>query len=174
MSEPGLVDLGHRPELSGPVARQAASVLRLAARVLGDVPAADARDAVSAVRCFARAPTSAHYLAAVRVLRHTERRHKLHALGHAVGHRRTEEGLDVLARGAELAPELVDALRALPVDARNRRRLVLIAEMLTAHRLIEARASGAERELRQALGPLPRPTPGERRRQRAAVPARRK
>lgn len=159
---------------STPVVRLAASVLRLGARVFGDVPAPDARSAAAAVRCFAGAPTPAHYLAAMRVLRHTQRQHKLHALGHAVRHRRTEEGLDVLARAAALAPELVDALRALPADARNRRRLMLIAEMLTAYRLIEARASGAQRELQRALGPPPRSTTaGERRRQARAGSARR-
>lgn len=161
------------PMLTGPVARQAASVLRLAARVLGDVPPADARAAVSAVRCFATAPTSGNYLAAVRVLRHTERRHKLHALGRAVGHRRTEEGLDVLARGADLGLELVESLRALPADARNRRRLTLIAEMLTAYRLLEARASGSQRDLRRALGPLPRAATAERRAKRRSAVARR-
>jgi hypothetical protein len=154
--------LGVGTTASAPVVRQAASVLRLAARVFGDVPAADARPAAAAVRCFASAPTPAHYLAAMRALRHSVR------------HRRTEEGLDVLARAAELAPELVDALHALPADARNRRRLVLIAEMLTAYRLIEARATGAQRELRRALGPPPRSTTaGERRRQRRAGWARR-
>jgi len=156
------------PALAGPVARQAASVLRLAARVLGDVPAAGARDAVSAVRCFAAAPTPANYLAAVRVLRHAERRHKLNALGRAVGPRRTEEGLEILARGTDLDPALLEALRALPPDARNRRRLTLIAEMLTAYRLLEARATGGQRELRRALGPLPRPATGERRARRRA------
>jgi hypothetical protein len=166
--------LGVGTTASAPVVRQAASVLRLAARVFGDVPAADARPAAAAVRCFASAPTPAHYLAAMRALRHTEQQHKLQALGHSVRHRRTEEGLDVLARAAELAPELVDALHALPADARNRRRLVLIAEMLTAYRLIEARATGAQRELRRALGPPPRSTTaGERRRQRRAGWARR-
>jgi hypothetical protein len=144
------------PELTAPATRQVVSVLRLASRVLGEVPAADARDALLAVRCFARSPTSAHYLAAVRVLRQSERRHKLSALGRAVRHRRTEEGLDLLARATELEPELVDALRALPPDARNRRRLTCIAELVTAQRLIEARASSALRDLQRALGPLPR------------------
>lgn len=174
MSQPQRAELADSPPPSAPVVRQAASVLRLAARVLGDVPAADARPAAVAVRCFAGAPTPAHYLAAMRVLRHTEQQHKLHVLGHSVRHRRTEEGLDVLARAGQLGPELVDALRALPADARNRRRLMLIAEMLTAYRLIEARASGAQRELQRALGPPPRTTvAGERRRQRRAGLARR-
>jgi len=166
MSEPAVAGRAVTGALAGPVARQAAAVLRLAARVLGDVAATEARAALSAVRCFAAAPTSGNYLAAVRVLRHTDRRHKLHALGRAVGQRRTEEGLDVLARGAALSPELVDALRALPADARNRRRLTLIAEMLTAYHLLEARATGGQRELRRALGPLPRPATGERRAKR--------
>ena len=163
MNEPAVAG---DPELGGPLGRQAAALLRLAARVLGDVPPAEVLDGISAVRTFAAQPTSARYLVAVRVLRHAERRHKLDALGRAARHRRTEQGLDVLARGAELAPELADALRALPPDARNRRRLTLIADMLTAHRLIEARASGALQDLQRALGPVPRPVTSERRRPR--------
>ena len=161
------------PALVGPAARQAAAMLRLASRVLGDLPAVEARAAVSAVRGFIHAPTPAHYLAAVRALREAERHGKLNALGRTVHHRRTEEGLDILARSASLAPELLGALSALPPDARNRRRLILLAEMLTAHRLIDARATGAQRELRRALGPLPRPSTGGRRPRTRARAARR-
>ena len=50
----------------------------------------------------------------------------------------------------------MDALRALPADARNGRRLAIISDLLAAHRLIDARASGALRELKRALGPVPR------------------
>ncbi len=142
----------------------AAPLLRLAARVLTDVPPADARAAAAAVRAFACAPTPARYLAATLGLRDADRRHKLAALGRAVGPRRTDHGLDVLARGASLAPALQAALRALPPDARNGRRLTLIAELLAAHELIEARAAGGLRELQEALGPVPGPTAGERRR----------
>ncbi len=146
------------------VDRLAGPLLRLAARVLGAVPPAEARDAVRALRAFTDGPSPVHYLAARRVLRQVERRHKLGALGRLSNHRRTEQGLDVLARGAGLAPELVDALRALPPDPRNGRRLTLISDLLAAHRLIQARTSGALLELRQALGPLPPPAATERRR----------
>jgi len=169
-NDPATNDPSTNDPATGPTARLAASVLRLAAGVLGDVPATSARDAVLAVRCFADAPTSGNYLAAVRLLRHVQRRHKLQALGRAVGPRRTEEGLDLLGRGTDLAPELLEALRALPPDARNRRRLTLIAEMLTAYRLLEERATGGQRELRRALGPLPRAAAGERRARRRAGP----
>jgi hypothetical protein len=146
--------------------RLSASLLRLASRVLRDVAPAEALEAVGAVRAFADGPSPARYLAATRVLRHAERRHKLTALGRLLGHRRTEQSLDLLARGTALAPALTHALRALPHDARNGRRLTLISELLAACRAIEARTSGALRELRRSLGPLPSPTIAERRRQR--------
>jgi hypothetical protein len=146
--------------------RLSASLLRLASRVLNDVPPAEARQAVGAVRAFVEGPSPGRYLAATRVLRHAERRHKLSALGRTLGHRRTEQSLDLLARGAALAPELMQALRALPADARNGRRLTLISEMLAACRLIEARTSGALLQLRRSLGPLPLPTTTDRRRKR--------
>jgi hypothetical protein len=142
----------------------AAPLLRLAARVLTDVPPADARPAAAAVRAFAGAPSPARYLAATRALRDADRRHKLGALGRAVGPRRADHGLDVLSRGAALGPALQAALRALPPDARNGRRLTLIAELIAAHELIEARADGGLRELQAALGPLPEPKGAERRR----------
>jgi hypothetical protein len=144
--------------------RLSAPLWRLASRVLGGAPAAEALEAAAAVRSFTEGPTPARYLTATRLLRHAERRHKLGALGRLAGHRRTEQSLDLLARDRTLAPELVNALRALPPDARNGRRLTLISEMLAAYRELDARTSGALRELRQSLGPLPSPTGTERRR----------
>ena len=141
--------------VSEPSARLAAPLLLLAARVLGDVPPSLATEAVAAVRAFTCAPTPARYLAATRALRTAQRRHKLSLLSCAGGERRIEQGLEPLAR-AGLAPELLDALRALPPDARNGRRLAIISELLTAHRLILARAAEGHRELLQALGPMRR------------------
>lgn len=146
--------------------RLSAPLWRLASRVLSDVSPAEALEAVVAMRAFAAGPSPARYLAATRLLRHAERRHKLGALGHLVGHRRTEQGLDLLARTSALAPDLMQLLRALPPDARNGRRLALISELLAAHRLIDARTSGALYELRRSLGPLPSPTTADRRRKR--------
>ena len=144
--------------------RLSAPLLRLASRVLRELRPAEALEAVGAVRAFTDGPTPARYLAATRVLRHAERRHKLGALGRLVSQRRTEQGLDLLGRDTALAPELLQALRALPDDARNGRRLTLISDMLAAYRLIDARTSGALFELHRALGPLPSPTAAERRR----------
>lgn len=146
--------------------RLSASLLRLASRVLSEVSPAEALEAVGAVRAFAEGPSPALYLTATRLLRHAERRHKVGALGRLLGHRRTEQSLDLLARGTVLAPELVLALRALPLDPRNGRRLTLISEMLLVHRLIEARTSGALLELQRSLGPLPSPPTTQRRRNR--------
>jgi hypothetical protein len=144
--------------------RLSAPLLRLASRVLSEVRPTETLEARGAVRAFTDGPSPARYLAATRLLRHAERRHKLGALGRLVGHRRTEACLDLLARGTALAPELLHALHALPPDARNGRRLTLISDLLAAHRLIDARTSGALFELRRSLGPLPAPTAAERRR----------
>jgi hypothetical protein len=144
--------------------RLSAPLLRLASRVLGDVPPADALEAVGAVRAFTDGPTPARFMAATRLLRHAERRHKLGALGRLSGQRRAEQGLDLLARDTTLAPELVNALRALPPDPRNGRRLTLLSEMLAAYRVLDARTSDALLELRQLLGPLPASAAAERRR----------
>ncbi len=147
--------------------RLAGPLLRLASRVLGAAPPSHAGEAVCALRAFADAPSPVRYLTAVRALRRVERRHKLAALGRRA-HRRTEQSLDLLAQGSGLAPELVEALRALPPDPRNGRRLTLISETLAAYQMIEARTSGALLELRQLLGPLPAPASAERRRKSRA------
>jgi hypothetical protein len=153
--------------------RLAAPLWRLASRVLGDLAAGEVPAPLAAVRAFTDAPSPARYLAATRVLREAERRHKLGVLGHVMGDRRKERGLEVLTRVAGVPPELLEALRALPVDPRNGRRLAIISELLTAHRLLEARAAGALREHRQALGPVsPSSALVERRQRRRAAAAR--
>jgi hypothetical protein len=143
--------------------RLSTPLLRLASRVLSDAPPAESLEAVGALRAFTDCPTPARYLTATRLLRHAERRHKLGALGRLAGHRRTEQSLDRLARDPTLAPELIHALRALPPDPRNGRRLTLISDMLAAYRVLDARTSGALFELRRSLGPLPSPTGTDRR-----------
>ena len=145
--------------------RLAAPLLRLAERVLAHLPREDAAPAREALRAFTTAPSPAGYLAAARVLRASERRHKLQLLGRAQGARRTEDGLGALAR-AGLAPELLDALRVIPSDARNGRRFAVIADLLAAYRLVEARATEAHRELQQGLGPVPIRRGGFERRRR--------
>lgn len=147
--------------------RLAAPLLRLASRVLSAVPPAEARPAVSALRTFTDRPSPVRFLAAARLLHHVERSYKLSALGRRAD-RRTEQSLDSLAQGTALAPELVEALRALPADARNGRRLALMSELLAAYESIDARTSGALLELRQLLGPLPPPAAAERRRKSRA------
>ena len=89
---------------------------------------------------------------------------KVRALGRLVGLRRTEQSLDLVARGTALAPEVLQALRALPPDAQNGRRLTLISDMLDAYHSIDARTLVALLELRRSLGPLPLLTAAERRR----------
>jgi hypothetical protein len=131
-------------------------LLRLAERVLAAVPRDEAHEALDAVRVFASAPAPDRYLTAVRLLRAVERRHKVAALGRALGAQRAQQGLDSLAR-AGVAPELVDALRALPADARNGRRLAVISDLIETYRLINVRAAAARRALYLTLGPNKRP-----------------
>ena len=153
--------------------RLAAPLVQLAGRVLGELPPGDATVALAAVRAFTLAPSPARYLTATRVLRAAERRHKLGALGRVMGDRRKDHGLELLARAADFPPELLDALRALPADPRNGRRLAVIADLLTAHRLIDARAWGALRELHQTLGPVSRGNAAlDRRQKRRGEPPR--
>jgi hypothetical protein len=146
-----------------PGAALAAPLLRLAERVLSTVARAELPEALGALRAFTDEPSPARYLAATRALRAAERRHKLGLLGRALGARRAELGIDGLAR-AGLALELVEALRALPPDARNGRRLAMVADLLETYRLVDARAAEAQRALRRALGPIPQRRLAERRR----------
>ena len=138
-----------------------APLLRLAERVLSTLPRAELPEALAALRAFSDEPLPAQYLAATRALRAAERRHKLARLGRALGTRQAELEMDGLAR-AGLAPELLEALRALPPDARNGRRLAIVAGLLETYRLVDARAAGAQRELHRTLGPTPRRRPDRR------------
>jgi hypothetical protein len=131
----------------------AAPLLRLAERVLSTVARGELPEVLAALRSFTDEPSPAHYLAATRALHAGERRQKLALLGRARGARSEDLGLDGLAR-AGLAADLVDALRALPPDARNGRRLTIIGDLLETHRLIHTRAAEAQRALRLALGPI--------------------
>jgi len=147
-------------------ARLAPPLLELATRVLGELPPATAALPLGAVRAFAAAPSPARYLAACRALFAAARAHRRGLLGGgSAGARSAQEGLDRLARAAELPHDLLAALRGLPADRRTGRRLAMLADLLTAHQLVAARASEAREALQQALGPLAsRATPAERRR----------
>jgi hypothetical protein len=140
-----------------------APLLRLAERVLKTLARAELPEALAALQAFTDEPSPARYLAATRAFRAGERRHKMGLLGRALGARRAELGMDGLAR-AGLAPELVEALRALPPDARNGRRLAILADLLETYRLVDARAAEAQRALHLTLGPVPLRLRAERRR----------
>ena len=144
----------------------AAPLLRLAERALSTLARAELPEALAALRAFTEAPSPAHYLAATRALRAGERRQKLALLGRARGARSEALGLEGLAR-AGLAAELVEALRALPADARNGRRLSIVGDLLETYRLIDTRAAEATRALHLTLGPIrPHRRPERRRRPR--------
>ena len=141
----------------------AAPLLGLAERVFAKLARAELGEALAALRAFTDERTPARYLEATRALRTAERRQKLALLGGALGARRAQLGMEGLVR-AGLSPELVEALRALPPDPRNGRRLAIVGDLLEAYRLVAARAAEAQRELRLTLGPLPQRRRTERRR----------
>jgi hypothetical protein len=144
----------------------AAPLLRLAERVLSTLARGELPEVLAGLRAFTDEPSPAHYLAATRALRAGERRQKLALLGRARSARSEDLGMDGLAR-AGLAAELVEALRALPPDARNGRRLAIVGDLLETYRLIHTRAAEAEHALRLALGPIrPRRHPDRRARPR--------
>lgn len=150
--------------------RLAAPLLELAWRVFGEVPPLLVRDAAEAVRAFAAAPSPAGYLTATRLLRAAEREHRLALIGRAAAPRRAGDGLARLDRIAELPAELRDVFAALPKDARTGRRLTLLADLITARRLLAECASEVLGELRRSRPRRrARPAPAEprdRRRQR--------
>jgi hypothetical protein len=140
----------------------AAPLLRLAERVLSTLARGELPEALAALRAFTDEPSPAHYLAATRALHAGERRQKLTLLGRGRRTRSEDLSMDGLAR-AGLAPDLVEALRALPPDARNGRRLAILGDLLETYRLIQTRAAEADRALRLALGPIrPRRHPDRR------------
>jgi hypothetical protein len=150
---------------AGGGARLASPLLGLATRILGELRPATAAIPLGAVRAFVATPSPARYLAACRALHAAARTHRLGLLGGgSAGARSAHEGLDRLARAAELPHELLVALRGLPADRRTGRRLAMLADLITAHQLVAARASEAREALQQALGPASRATPSERRR----------
>jgi hypothetical protein len=145
--------------------RLAAPLLGLATRVLGELPPATAVIPLGAVRAFAAAPSPARYLAACRALHTAARTHRLGLLGGGfAGARAAQQGIDRLARAAELPDGLLEALRGLPADRRTGRRLAMLADLITAHELVAARANEALEALQQALGPASRAAPSESRR----------
>lgn len=136
--------------------RLASPLLELAWRVLGEVPPPLARHAAEAVRAFGTAPSPARYLVATRLLRAAEREHRLALLGRTAASRRAGDGLARLDRTAELPAEVRDLFAALPKDARTGRRLTLLADLITARRLLTACASKVLGELRRSLRPVRR------------------
>jgi hypothetical protein len=141
----------------------ASPLLRLAQRVLSALPPAEATEPLAALRAFTAEPSPARYLTATRALRAGERRHKLNLLGRALGARRAALAMDGLER-AHLPADLVEALRALPPDARNGRRLSIVADLLETYRLVEARAAESRLAHHRTLGPVPTLRRAERRR----------
>jgi hypothetical protein len=140
----------------------AAPLLRLAERVFSVLPRAELPEPLAALRAFTDEPSPARYLAATRAMRAGERRYRLGLLGRAVGARRAELAMEGLAR-AGLPQDLVEALRALPPDARNGRRLTIVADLLETYRVVSARAAEAQRDLHRTLGPVPPRRRAERR-----------
>lgn len=151
-------------------ARLGAPLLELAARILPELPAELAGSGAAAVRAFVDAPSPAAFLAATRALHDARRAYKLAALGRTAGPRRTERGVALLARVAEIPPAVLEALASLPADARNGRRLQVIAELFGLFRVLTARAEAGLRHLQASLGAPPLPPLSSKRRRARATP----
>ena len=147
--------------------RLAGPLRRLATRTANAVAAEDLTPAVNALRTFVQRPSPANFLAATRCLRAAARHQKLARLTSVAAPRRSAEHLAVIARAAGLSPEQQQLLSRLPPDAGTYRRFAVIAQLLTAHRLLSASAEATHQDLQDHLGqPTPRTVSSERRRRR--------
>lgn len=133
-------------------ARLAAPLRRLATAAARARQADGLSPAVDALRAFIDRPSPANYLAATRCLRAAVRQQKLARLTSAAAPRRAAEHLSVIVETAELPAELRELLSKLPADARTNHRFAVIAQLLTAHRLLAAHAEAAQQDLRDYLG----------------------
>lgn len=148
-------------------ARLAAPLRRLTARTAQVVAADGLSPALGALRAFVDSPSPASFLAATRCLRAAVRQQKLDRLTGVAAPRRTAEHLALIVEAAGLPAELRDLLARLPGDARTNRRFAVIAQLLTAHRLLAASAEATQQDLQEHLGPpAPRAAASERRRRR--------
>ena len=154
---------------SGPLgaARLAAPLRRLATQAAGTGEGEGLAPALDALRAFIDRPSPANYLAATRCLRAAARQHKLTRLSAVAAPRRAAQHLAVIIEIARVPAELRELLERLPADARTKDRFAVIAELLTAHRLLAAHAEAAQQDLREYLGkPAPRALAAGRRRGR--------
>jgi len=148
-------------------ARFAAALRGLAARTAHAVPAEELTPAVDALRAFVQLPSPAHFLAATRCLRAAVRERKLARLASVGAPRRAAQHLGVIAELAGLPADLQQLLARLPGDARTNRRFAVIAQLLTAHRLLAASAEATQQDLQDHLGqPAPARAPSAERRRR--------
>jgi len=151
----------------GEASRLAAPLRRLAARTADTVRPDGLAPALEALRAFVDRPSPGNYLVATRCLRAAVRQQKLAHLSGVAASRRAAEHLAVIVEAAGLPPDLQRSLAALPADARTNRRFAVIAQLLTAHRLLSASAEATQQDLQEHLGqPAPRHVPVERRRRR--------
>ena len=152
-------------EASG--ARLVAPLRRLAARAASTRQPEGLTTAVDALRAFIDRPSPANYLASARTLRAAVRQQKLARLTSVAAPRRTAEHLGVIVEVGGLPAELHQLLSRLPADAATTRRFAVIAQLLTAQRLLASCAEATQQDLQEHLGqPAPRAPSIERRRKR--------
>jgi len=148
-------------------ARLVPPLRRLAARSIAAGQPDGLSPAVDALRAFIDRPSPGNYLAAARTLRAAVRQQKLARLTSVAAPRRTAAHLTVIVDSAGLPADLHQLLSTLPADAGTSRRFAVIAQLLTAHRLLSAGAEATQQDLQDHLGqPAPRALSVERRRKR--------
>jgi hypothetical protein len=149
------------------VPRLTAPLRRLVARAASARRPEGLAPAVDALRAFIDRPSPGNFLAATRCLRAAARQQKLARLTGVAAPRLAAEHLGVIVEAAGLPAELRALLATLPTDAGTTRRFAVIAQLLTAHRLLAAHAEAAQHALQEHLGqPVTRAPSVERRRGR--------
>ena len=147
--------------------RLAPTLRRLATRTTRAVSGEGLVSAVAPLRAFVQHPSPANFLVATRSLRAAVRQQKLARLASVAAPRRAAQHLSAIVELAGLPAEHHALLATLPGDAATTRRFAVIAQLLTAHRLLSASAEATQQDLQDHLGqPAPRVLAAERRRRR--------
>jgi hypothetical protein len=145
--------------------RLAAPLHRLATRTTRAVSAEGLVPAAAALRVFVQHSSPTNFLVATRSLRAAVRQQKLARLASVAAPRRAAEHLSAIGELAGLSAEQHALLATLPANAATTRRFAVIAQLLTAHRLLSASAEATQQDLQEHLGqPAPRASSAGRRR----------
>jgi hypothetical protein len=125
-------------------AQLARALLRRTVRLFAAVPPEARGPSLAALDGFLAAPGPASYLQAVRVLGDAARAVRAAEAGEAFAERAHAHGLERVRALDWLEPATVEALDALPIDARAGQRLRALATLLEAHQQLAGRVRQAD------------------------------